>query len=146
MLCEGHMHQLIVVGDGRAGPSEISAALAAQFEVRFHPLDAVSDVAPGLHTLIDINLDDAAQLLAVKEWLNRKPKDAKIVFVTSKASRLQEARAAALGGTGTIHHPIDRLTLLSKLRDGDAVLETVPSSEKELTGGVATATDALQSI
>jgi putative nucleotidyltransferase with HDIG domain len=146
MLCGEHMHQLIVVGDRRAGPSEITAALAGQFEVKFHPLDAVSGFPPGHHTLIDVDLDDATQLLTIKEWLNRKPKEAKIVFVTSKASRLQEARAAALGGTGTIHHPIDRVTLLSKLRDGEAVLATVPAPEKELTRGVAAATDALQSI
>src|SRR4051812_20858527 len=52
MLCGEQMHQLIVVGERRAGPSEVIVELAGQFEVRFHALDAVSGFPPGHHTLI----------------------------------------------------------------------------------------------
>ena len=108
------MHQLLVVGDERARPDEVTSALADLFEIDVREISAVRDFAPKQHTLIDVDLDNAAQLLPLKEWLKRKPQDAKVVFVTDKASRLHEARAAALGATGTIHYPIDRQTLLGK--------------------------------
>jgi len=141
------MHHILIVGDRRARPEELTRRLADLFEIDFQQLQAVFDLAPKHHTLIDIDLNNDPQLLALKDWLKRKPKDARVIFVTEKASRLQEARAYALGATGTIHYPIDGLTLLTKFVDDGATLATIPAAaEGELTPSVAAATDALQSI
>ena len=140
------MHQLLIVGDSRARPEELARRLADLFQLDFQPLQAVFDLTPKQHTLIDIDLNNNPQLLPLKEWLKRKPKDAKVIFVTDKTSRLQEARASALGATGTIHHPINAHALLAQLRDDAAILATIPSVAEEHTSGVAAATDALQSI
>jgi len=96
--------------------------------------------------VIDIDLGNDPGLLRLKEWLKGKPENAKIIFVADRASRLQEARAYALGATGIIHRPIDRHALLAKLRDSEATLATLPAAQEELPPGVAAATDALQSI
>jgi putative nucleotidyltransferase with HDIG domain len=141
------MHQILVVGDRRTCPEEFTRRLADLFEIDFQQLQAVFDLTPKQHTLIDIDLNNDSQLLPLKEWLKRKPKNAKVVFVTDKASRLQEARAYALGATGIIQHPIDGQTLHTKLWGDAATLATVPTAiEGELTPSVAAATDALQSI
>ena len=140
------MHHILIVGDERARPEELTHRLADLFEIDFQHLPAVFDLTPKQNTLIDIDLNNDPQLLPLKEWLKRKPKNAKVIFVTDKASRLQEARAYALGATGTTHHPIDAHGLLAKIRDDAATLATIPAVAEEHTPGVAAATDALQSI
>jgi putative nucleotidyltransferase with HDIG domain len=102
--------------------------------------------APQPHTLIDIDLGNHPALLRLKEWLKGKPENAKIIFLADRASRLQEARAYALGATGIIHRPVDRHALLAKLRDSETALATVGAAQEELPPGVVAATDALQSI
>ena len=141
------MHQISVVGDMRARPEELARRLADLFEIDFQQIQVAFECVPKHHTLIDIDLNNDPQLLPLKEWLRRKPTDAKVIFVTDKTSRLQEVRAYGLGATAIIHHPIDGRTLLAKLWGDGATLATIPRAPQgELTAGVAAATDALQSI
>jgi putative nucleotidyltransferase with HDIG domain len=140
------MHQILIVGDKRTRPEELTRRLAELFEIDFQLLPDLSEPAPKQHTLIDIDLNNDPQLLPLKQWLKRKPKNAKVIFITDKSSRLQETRAYALGATDTIHAPIDGQSLLTKLRDDEEAPATIPASEGELTPGVAAASDALQSI
>ncbi|MEA2927898.1 MAG: hypothetical protein QOG38_326 [Hyphomicrobiales bacterium] len=141
------MHQILLVGDARTRPEEITRRLAELFEITFEKLPAVFDVTPKQDTLIDIDLNNDRQLPPLKEWLKRKPRNAKVIFVTDRTSRLQEARAYSLGATGIIHHPVDGQRLLTKLRtDGTTLATLAPPAEGELIPGVAAATDALQAI
>jgi putative nucleotidyltransferase with HDIG domain len=122
------MHQIAVIGDAHARPDDLGRQLAGLFEVEFEPLKEALDATPRQHTLVDIDLTNDPHLLPLKDWLKRKPKDAKVIFVTDKASRLQEARAYALGATGIIHRPIDGRTLLTKLWGDSATLEILPAT------------------
>jgi putative nucleotidyltransferase with HDIG domain len=141
------MHQILIVRDRRTRPEELARRLGELFEIDFQQLEAVFDLIPRHHTLIDVDLNNEPQLLPLKEWLARKPENAKVIFVTEKASWLQEARAHALGATGTIHRPIDGPSLLAKLGDDGKTPSIIPEdNEGELTPSVAAATDALQSI
>jgi putative nucleotidyltransferase with HDIG domain len=141
------MHQISVVGEMRARPEELARALADLFVIDFRPMPVALECAPKHHTLIDIDLNDDPQLLRLKQWLRRKPRGAKVVFVTDKTSRLQEVRAYGLGATAIIHHPIDGRTLLNKLWGDGATLATISGAPQgELTAGVAAATDALRNI
>jgi putative nucleotidyltransferase with HDIG domain len=140
------MHQILLIGDAHSRPEEVTHRLAELFEITFQQLQAVFDLSPKQNTLVDIDLSNDPQLLALKEWLKRRPKNAKVIFVTDKASRLQEARAYSLGATGIIHHPIDGHGLLAKILDDAATLATIPAVADEHTPGVAAASDALQSI
>jgi putative nucleotidyltransferase with HDIG domain len=141
------MHQILIVGDAPARRDEVARRLAGLFAIEFQDLQAALDLAPNLHTLIDIDLGNEPELLLLKEWLKRKPDNAKVIFLADKESRLQEARAYALGATGIVHRPVDAQALLTKFRDDDATLATLPAAgEGELAPGVAAATDALQGI
>jgi putative nucleotidyltransferase with HDIG domain len=96
------MHQILIVRDRRTRPEELARRLGELFEIDFQQLEAVFDLIPKRHTLIDVDLNNEPQLLPLKEWLTRKPENAKVIFVTEKASWLQEARAHALGATDAL--------------------------------------------
>jgi putative nucleotidyltransferase with HDIG domain len=142
-----NVHRILVVADTRSRREDFVSRLGDLFEIDFHKLPAVFDLAPVQHMLVDIELGNDTHLLRLKEWLKRKSKDAKVIFVTDKTSRLQEARAYALGATGTIHNPIGGQSLLAKFRDDDETPITMsPPGEGQLTPSVAVATDALENI
>src|SRR3954469_5575987 len=90
------MYKLSVVGDAHARPDELACQVASLFELDFQLLQSVLKTSPQHHTLIDVDLNDEDQLLPLKNWLTRKPKDAKIIFVADNKSRLHQARAYAL--------------------------------------------------
>jgi len=140
------MYQILVVGT-RTRQQALARALGSLFELDFQQLPGAFQTMPRRHTVIDIDLSDDAQLLPLKSWLSRKPNDAKVIFVTDKASRLQEARAFALGATAIIHRPIGAQTLLAKIRDDSATLATIASApDRDFPAGIAAGVDTLQSI
>jgi len=65
--------------------------------------------------VFDVNLDDEAPLLKLKEWLKRKPSNAKAIFILDKASHLQHTRAYALGATDIVHEPVNGRDLLARI-------------------------------
>src|SRR4051812_24210771 len=91
------MLQISVVGDEHICRDDFSRQFAGKFEFEFQPLESVLHASPARYTLLDTNLNDEALVLKLKDWLRRKPKDAKVIFVTDRASRLHDARAYALG-------------------------------------------------
>jgi putative nucleotidyltransferase with HDIG domain len=141
------MYKLSVVGDAHARPDELARQVANLFELDFQLLQSVLRTSPQHHTLIDIDLNDEDQLLPLKNWLTRKPKDVKIIFVADKISRLHQARAYALGATAIVHRPVTAQSLLASLRDdGGTFGSLAPTSHEELPPGIAAAADALQSL
>jgi putative nucleotidyltransferase with HDIG domain len=144
---EGRMHRILVVGNDRSRPEEVRGRLGDLFEVMFQPLERMLDVMPQPFTLMDVGLANDRELLSVKDWLKRKPKDAKIVFAIDKASHLQDARARALGASAVVHRPVEGPVLLAALRPSNKpVAPILEAAAGDLTPGVATATDALQDI
>jgi putative nucleotidyltransferase with HDIG domain len=141
------MHRLLVVGDGRSRPEELRHRLRDLFEMSFQPLERVFDLAPRDLTLLDIDLANEHDLLTVKEWLKKKPKNSQIIFATEKASRLQEARALALGATAIIPRPINAGALLTMFSDDSTTLVGLGAAAEEPLGpAVTTAVDALKQI
>jgi len=71
----------------------------------------VPDQDPDLYTLVDTSLTDSSRLADLKQWMARKPKDGKVIFLVDKGSRIEETRAFALGATTVLHRPINRREL-----------------------------------
>ena len=141
------MHQISVIGDARVCPDELGRQLAGLFQIEFQLLHKGLETRPKQHTLIDIDLQDDPQLASLKDWLKDKPRDAKVIFVTDRASRLQDTRAYALGATGVVHRPVNGQTLLTKLSVDAATLASVPPAPAgEQSLGVTAAVNTLQSI
>jgi putative nucleotidyltransferase with HDIG domain len=140
------MHQLSIYSD-RAGDAESLRQLEKVFEVRCRKLSRIQDRDPDLYTVIDTPLADASNLIALKEWLSRKPQGGKVIFAVDKASRLEAARAFALGANAVVHRPINRRDLVAKLW-GDFIALAGDDSDfrSQSPPGVVAAFDALQKV
>src|ERR1700728_4000769 len=122
------MHRITFVGDSRADPKILRTRLAGILDVDFEPLEQALGSDPGSLTVFDIDLANELPLSKLKEWLRRKPSNAKAVFLTDKSSHLQNTRAYALGATDILHRPIDGRELLTKLWGDVASASADPSN------------------
>lgn len=109
------MRRLTIIGGAKADYDGLIKEIAGQVECTFIPFDAALGTAPGDATLIDIDLNDAARLANLKNWIARKARGAEVIFATDKSSHLQEMQASAVGGTGVVHRPFDHKKLLAML-------------------------------
>lgn len=141
------MNQLCIFGDSLTGAENLRRQLAGVLEVEVQKVDQIARKAPGPFTLFDVNLNDAAYVTTLKKWIDRKPKDARVIFVTEKESRLQNTRAFAMGATDIVHRPIDARALLAMLWGDVASLSTSRLGDQfQKTPGVAAAIGTLQNI
>lgn len=117
------------------------------FELSFLDLDEIHAAPLQPQLLFDVDFSDSPRLLNLKQWLNRKPKDGKVVFVTDKASHIQAIQAKALGATDVVHHPLNAGVLMKKLlASRDAILRDGLLDPIKGSPGVGAALDALHGI
>ena len=109
------MNQVAYFGNLCGNRDRLRHQLASLFEIEFKPLESSLDSQLGQYSVFDFDLNDPTHLLQLKDKLKSRPKDAKVIFVTEKASRLQETRALAIGATDVIHRPVDARALISKI-------------------------------
>ena len=132
--------------------SETSAAalrrqMNGTLDIRFLPLDRILDRTPEYYTIVDVNLKNTSHLLELKEWLRRRPKGGKAIFLTDKSSRIESVQAFALGATDVMHHPLSERELLTRLWGEFTSLVDDPSElQVPHSQGVAEAVGALQNI
>ncbi len=142
------MNRLTAICESPEDAQRIRRNLDGIFETQCVPSDRVLDAEPpGHYTIIDTNLSDLDHVRDLKHWLKRKTKDAKLVFITERDSRLEAARAYALGATDLIHHPIDVNTLLNKLYgDFKSLAEGPTDFQTDVSPGIVAALEALQDV
>jgi putative nucleotidyltransferase with HDIG domain len=140
------MHRLCVVSD-TAKSDALRTDLAGVFDVQFLSFDRVRDHEPDPFTVVDIGLRETSRLVEIKEWLQRKPRDGKAVFVIDKASRIEVTQAYAVGATHVVPRPLNGKELLRTLFGEFAALagnaKTFPVQNAP---GVAAALETLQNI
>ena len=129
------MQRLTIIGTAKSAFDKVIKDIAGVVDCEFMPLDAALEAPPGQFTLIDIDLEQGARLVELKDWLAARPSGAKVVFITDKSSHLQDTRASAVGGTDVIHRPFDGRMLLAKFIDGVVAKTEAPP----LAPGVAEA-------
>jgi putative nucleotidyltransferase with HDIG domain len=141
------MYQLTVVAASDVSADALRKQLTGVLDVDCLPLNEALRSTPQAATVVDINLTNEPSLLKLKCWLSRKPENAKAIFLIDKASRLQEARACALGATDILHRPIDGRQLLAKLWGDIASLSADPGNAAiRKAPAVCAAVDTLQNI
>ena len=141
------MHQIAYFGDLHVNRDRLRKQLASLCEIEFKPVASSLDSKLGTYTVFDIDLNDPTHLLKLKDKLKSRPKDAKVVFVTDKTSRLQDTRAFAIGATDVIHRPVDGRTLLTKLwGEARSLADETPESPENSGPGVVAAADTLRGI
>jgi putative nucleotidyltransferase with HDIG domain len=141
------MHHLSIFSDADTDNEGLNRQLAGMFDLRRHRFRGVPDADPALYTVVDTNLKDSARLSDFKDWMAKKPKDGKVIFVVDKGSHLEETRAFALGATGVLHRPFNRRDLLNQIwGDFDALARVGPEFHANRAPGVIAAFDALQNV
>ena len=141
------MNRLSILCTSSGNAKDIYKCLADTFELQFVRYDEIRGAHPGKYTIVDTRLNDPAVITNLKEWLNRKPKDGKAIFITDKASRVEDVQAFAIGATDVMHRPFDRTGLLSKLCDDFSSLAGKPSEFlTQKSAGIEAAIGSLQDI
>jgi putative nucleotidyltransferase with HDIG domain len=141
------MHHVTFIGEARADLNALRRQFAGVLDIDFVPLDQALRSNPGASIIFDVRLNNEAALLNVKEWLGRKPANAKAVFLIDKASLLQRTRAYALGATDVLQLPINSRELLAILWGDVVSLSADPNNTAiRKSPAVAAAVDTLQNI
>src|SRR5437762_7351743 len=141
------MNKLCVFSDAAAKSAAIRRQLGGIFDLTFRDIDNIHATESQPRVLFDIDLRDGPHLLELKEWLNRKPKDGKVVFITDKASHAQAIQARALGATDIVHRPFDVGMLVQKfLGDFDTPPTDYMENPIKESPGVRAGLEALHNI
>ena len=104
-------------------------------------------MAPEPYLVFDIDMHDGRHLPETKEWLKRRPKDSKVVFVVDETSRSEKMQAHALGATDVIYRPINGKDLLTLLwGDFDSLAVDTADAPLKSDPAVGPAFDALENV
>jgi len=142
------MDQVTAICASPDDAQRIRRCLEGVFETRCVPSDRILDAEPpGQYTIVKIDLGDIDKIHDLKEWLKPKRKDAKLIFITRSGSRLEAARAHALGATDIVHRSIDAPALLTKRRrDFKSLAEASSDFQADASPGIVAAVGALQDV
>jgi len=139
--------KLCIVTDLPSKAAAIQRQLGGIFEPYWVELHRIHDAVPAPYLVFDVDFTRSERAVRVKEWLSRKPKDAKVIFAVDKASHLQTIQATALGATGILHRPFEREALIRLLLgDGASLASIDPQDAMPASPGVGEALQSLQSI
>src|SRR5262252_1209425 len=142
------MNELATICDSPADAACLRGQLEGIFKIRPTSSDRIAEAEPpGQYTIVGINLSDLDRIRDLKLWLRHKPKDAKLVFITERASRLEAVRANAIGATDLVYRPIEAKALLTKLHGDFRSLADAPAEFRaEVSPGIAAALTSLQDV
>ncbi len=140
------MHHITFITGPHTNLKALRAELAG-LKVKFETIETALRENPTHSTVIDLNLARETQLLELKEWLARKPANAKAIFITDKTSHLEHTRACAIGATDFLYRPISGPGLLNKLWGDVSSLSADPGNPAiRKSPAVSAAVDTLKSI
>ena len=141
------MHQLALYSDSPGSTLDLQHQFDGFCQLSCCSLRDISDRNPDLYTVIDTSLKDVSRLMELKDWLAKRPKGGKAIFVIDKASRIEEMRAFAIGATGVVHRPVKGRELLNQLwGEFGSLADSGGELRKDGAPGVVAALDALQDI
>ena len=109
------MDRLFVIADSEECSRDIGGKLAGVFDTRPFDVRNVFQAEPSKHVIFDIDLEDDTHVVALRHWLECRPKNGKVLFAVEQGVRRQIVQAYALGATDVIDRPIGRQAVLTKL-------------------------------
>src|SRR4029077_16058409 len=140
-------HRVTLIGDMRASQASLCSQFTGILDIQIESLEGALRSPAGPSTVVCIDLIKETRLLDLKEWLKHKPAQAKAIFITDKASHLENTRALAIGATDVLHQPLDGRALLTKLWGDVEALSADPNNAAiRKSPAVSTAVDTLRSI
>jgi hypothetical protein len=140
------MPKLCVVTGMPSKEAAIRRQLDGVFGFQCVRLDQIGGNDPAQDLLLDVDLSMDGTARKVKEWLSRRPKDARVIIAIDKASRLQRIRATALGATGILYRPFAETAVVEMLLGGADLTSTAVSGPVDTAPGTGDAVGALRNI
>ncbi len=142
------MNRLAAICDLPEDAQRIRQYLEGIFETQCVSSHQLAETEPpSYYTIVGVDLDNFDRVRALKQWLSRRPKYAKLAFIVDKGSRLDVARAYAVGATHLVHRPVDANALLTSFFGDFKLLSTAsPEFEAEASPGIAAALTSLQDV
>ena len=140
------MPKLCVVTDMPSKEAAIRRQLDGVFDFQCVDFDQIGGNEPAQDLLLDVDLsrDDSAR--KVKDWLSRRPKDARVIIAIDKTSHLQSIRATALGANGILHRPFAGTAVVEMLLGGADLASSAASGPVDTAPGTGDAVGALRNI
>lgn len=74
------MDRLFVIADSEECSRDIGGKLAGGFDTRPFDLRNVLQAEPSKHVIFDIDLEDDTHVVALRHWLECRPKNGKVLF------------------------------------------------------------------
>jgi putative nucleotidyltransferase with HDIG domain len=142
------MNQLAAVCDSPEDAQCVRRHLKGIFQTQYIRSDRISEAEPpGQYTIVGVSFNNLDRVRDLKCWLGGKPRDARLIFITEKHSRLEAARAYAFGATDLVHRPIDANALLVTLCGDFNSLASGPAAfQAEASPGIIAALGALKDV
>lgn len=142
------MNRLVAICDSPETAAIIKRQFDGAFETVHVPTAEISQAEPpGALSVVSVNLKDSAAIANLRAWLKLRPRNAKIIFITERNSRIEVAQAHALGATDIVHHTSEIGPLLMAVQsDFDTLAASFPLSEGEASLGIDAGVQALQGV
>lgn len=140
------MIRITLISDGTEREQALKKRLASDFEIGCLRLEDISSAAHTPHMLVDIDLKNAGQVAAIRNWLQNRPRKSRAIFVVNRGSHLDSLRASAAGATSLLARPVEAAmlawALLGEGKPSRNFLEYFDESEPSVAPG----TEALRNI
>jgi len=120
--------RLSIISDSVDRAEDIGRQLTGIFETQWHSRHGLSKAMPAKYTIVDIDLEDSADLPDLRLWLELRPKYGKAIFAVEHGVRHQAVQAYAIGATDLVDRPVDRSILLATLFGDLGVLGGDPAA------------------
>jgi hypothetical protein len=139
------MNRLTAVCDSSEKYRLLSAQLKDLFEPVFVPLDKIEQSEPPGHfCIVAVDLKSVAQIFSLRQWLKTRPPGCRLIVMTERGSRLQEAQAFALGASNVVHRIDDIAAALVKpMQQFAALAGAISDLRSDAHRGVTAALGAL---
>jgi putative nucleotidyltransferase with HDIG domain len=139
------MDRLCVIAGNSELARDVSARLRGAFEASVFTLDRLPDAPPAEYTFVDVDLRKGA-CSELRNWLKRRPRDARIIFCVRRDSHAEAVQAHAIGATGLIARPYTAEGLRAKLEQREGLLLVADGFDTEGLTGLGIGATALHEI
>jgi putative nucleotidyltransferase with HDIG domain len=139
------MDRLCVIADNSELARDVGARLCGVFEPTIFTLDRLPDAPPAEYTFVDVDLRKGA-CSDLRNWLKRRPRDARVIFCVRRDSHAEAVQAHAIGATGLIARPYTAESLRAKFDEGHSLASVTDGFETEGLAGIGAGVHALHEI
>jgi len=145
------LNRLSVISDFESRAEDIRRQVAGIFLTQLFTRRDISRAPPNQYTIIDIDLEDCANLHDLKLWLDRRPKYGKAVFAVEPGVRRQSVQACALGATDLLERPVGSKALVTALLGdvlslGNDIVECSVGNSKGIMAGISVLQNLFASV